>query len=141
MKFFNAWGRFAIARRKGLGCLALLSRLARNSFSAGSTRLIVVAIVTSIDAVDEFPVAFHEIQGGELELGLPAEVVEDQVLRLAGELADAEEDQLDRVFPGIGEVIAGDHLAGCARDTQLLLQLARQRLFGALARDRKSTRL
>ena len=40
---------------------------------------------------------------GELELGLPAQVVKDQVLRLAGEVADAEEDQLDRSFSGVGE--------------------------------------
>src|ERR1035437_8180243 len=134
MKFLSASGRLAMARRKGFAFLALLARLARNSYSAGSTRLIVVAIGTSIDAVDEFPVACHEIQAGELELGLPAQVVENKVLRLAGELEDAEDDQLDRVFAGIGEVIAGHHLARRPRDAQLLLQLARQRLFGALAR-------
>src|ERR1035437_10163684 len=134
MKFLSASGRLAMARRKGFAFLVLLSRLARNSFSAGSTRLIVAAIGTSIDAVDEFPVAFHEIQLGELARGLPAQVVKDQVLRLAGELADAEEDQLDGVFPGIGEVIARHHFARCATDAQLLLQLARQRLFGSLTR-------
>src|ERR1017187_6636405 len=103
MKFLSASGRRAMARRNGFGCLALLSRLARNSFSAGSACLIGVAIGTSIDAVDEFPVAFHEVQFGELGLGLPAQIVKDQVLRLAGEMADAEEDQLDGVFPRIGE--------------------------------------
>src|ERR1022692_1256498 len=141
MKFLSASGRLARARRKGFAFLVLLSRLARNSFSAGSTRLIVVAIGTSIDAVNEFPVAFHEIQLGELARGLPAQVVKDQVLRLAGELADAEEDQLDGVFPGIGEVIAHHYLAGRAGNgeviahhylagragnAQLILQLASQ---------------
>src|ERR1017187_1448770 len=134
MKVLSAAGRRAMARRNGLGCLDRLSRLARNSFSAGSAFLIGVAIGTSINAVDEFPVAFHEIQFGELELGLPAPIVKDQVLRLAGEVADAEKDQLNRVFPGISEAIAGHHFAGRARDAQLLLQLASQRLFGALAR-------
>src|ERR1017187_4142180 len=134
MKFLSASGRLAMARRNGFAFLALLSRLARNSFSAGSTRLIVVAIGTSIDAVDEFPVALHEIQLGEPELGLPAQIVKDQVSSLAGELADAEEDQLDGVFPGIGEVIAHHYLAGRAGNAQLLLQLASQRLFRALAR-------
>src|ERR1017187_5631814 len=98
MKFLSASGRSAMARRNGLGSLERLSRLARNSFSAGSASLIGVAIGTSINAVDEFPVAFHEIQFGELELGLPMQVVKDQVLRLAGEAADAEEDQLDGVL-------------------------------------------
>ena len=51
----------------------------------------------------KFPVAFHEIQRGEFVLGVPAQVVEDQVSRLAGEVADSEEDQLDRRFSGIGE--------------------------------------
>src|ERR1017187_3195218 len=134
MKFLSASGRSAMARRNGLGCLDRLSRLARNSFSVGSASLIGVAIGTSIDAVDEFPVAFHEIQFGELEVGLPMQIVKDQVPRLAGEAADAEEDQLDGVLPGIGVAIAGDHLAGRARDAQLLLQLAGQGLFGALAR-------
>src|ERR1035438_9297013 len=134
MKFLSAAGRSARARRNGLGCFDLLSRLARSSFSAGSASLIGVAIGTSIDAVDEFPVAFHEIQFGELELGLPTQMVKDQVPRLAGEVADAEEDQLDGVFPGIGVEIAGHHFAGSARDAQFLLQLARQGLFGALAR-------
>src|SRR5664280_1633281 len=134
MKFFSASGRLAMARRNGFGCLALLSRLARNSFAAGSTFLIVVAIGTSIEALDKFPVAFHEIQAGEFALGLPAQVVKDQVLRLAGELANAEEDQLDLVFPGIGETIAGHELTGGAANAEFLLQFARQRLFRALAR-------
>src|ERR1039458_9370041 len=134
MKFLSASGRRAMARRNGLGCLERLSRLARKSFSAGSACLIGVAIGTSINAVDEFPVAFHEIQFGKLELGLPLQMVKDQVLRLAGEVADAEEDQLDGIFSGIRVAIAGDHLAGSARDAQLLLQLACQGLFGALAR-------
>src|ERR1022692_2170124 len=133
MKFLSAAGRSARARRNGLGCLDLLSRLARNSFSAGSASLIGVAIGTSINALDEFPVAFHEIQFGKFELRLPMQMVEDQVPRLAREVADAEEDQLNRVFPGIGVAIAGDDFAGSARDAQLLLQLACQGLFGALA--------
>src|SRR5260370_23948330 len=107
-----------MARRNGFGCLDLLSRPARNSLSAGSTRLIVVAIGTSIDAVDEFPVAFDEIQRGELELGLPAQVVKDEVLRLAGEVADAEEDELDGRFSGIRVEIACHHVAGGAGDAQ-----------------------
>src|ERR1039457_4097131 len=134
MKFLSASGRSARARRNGLGCLERLSRLERNSFSAGSASLIGVAIGTSINAVDEFPVAFHEIQFGELELGLPMQMVEDQVPRLAREVADAKEDQLDGVFPGIGVAIAGHDFAGSARDAQLLLQLACEGLFGALAR-------
>src|ERR1035437_1457112 len=133
MKFLSAAGRRARARRNGLGCLDRLSRLARNSFSAGSASLIGVAIGTSINAVDEFPVAFHEIQFGKLELGLPVQIVKDQVSRLTEEAAYAEEDQLDGVLPGIGVAIAGHHFAGSARDAQLLLQLARQGLFGALA--------
>src|ERR1017187_2438477 len=133
MKFFSASGRLAMARRNGFGCLARLSRLARNSFAAGSTFLIVVAIGTSIEAVDKFPVALHEIQAGEFALGLPAQVVKDEVLRLAGEVANAEEDQLDLVFPWIGEAVAGHALAGGARDAEFLLQLARQGLFRALA--------
>src|ERR1035438_1581205 len=124
MKFLSASGRLAIARRNGFGCLARLSRPARNSLAAGSTLLIVVAIGTSIDAVDKFPVALHEIQAGEFALGLPAQVVEDEVLRLAGEVANAEEDQLDGIFPGIGEVVAGHALAGGAGDTEFLLQFA-----------------
>src|ERR1022692_4563462 len=134
MKFLSAAGRSARARRNGLGCLERLSRLASNSFSAGSASLIGVAIGTSIDAVDELPVAFDEIQVGELEFGLPMQVVKDQIARLAGKVADAEEDQLDGVFPRIGVAIAGDHFAGRASDAQLLLQLAGQGLFGALAR-------
>src|ERR1035441_10041074 len=134
MKFLSAAGRSARARRNGLGCLDLLSRLARNSFSAGSASLIGVAIGTSINAVDEFPVAFDEIQFGELELGLPMQAVKDHVPRLAGKVADAEEDQLDGVFPGIGVAIAGDDFAGRTRDAQFLLQLAGKGLFGALAR-------
>src|ERR1035438_1998919 len=134
MKFLSAAGRRARARRNGLGCLDRLSRLARNSFCAGLASLIGVAIGTSINAVDEFPVAFHEIQFGELELGLPMQIVKDQVPRLAREVADAEEDQLEGVFPGIGVAIAGHDFAGSARDAQLLLQFACQGLFGALAR-------
>src|ERR1017187_8283074 len=116
MKFLSAAGRSARARRNGLGCLERLSRLASNSFSAGSASLIGVAIGTSIDAVDELPVAFDEIQVGELEFGLPMQVVKDHVPRLAGKVADAEEDQLDGVFPGIDVEIAGHHSAGRARD-------------------------
>src|ERR1035441_169929 len=133
MKCLRASGRLAMARRNGFGCLALLSRLARNSFAAGSTLRIVVAIGTSINAADKFPVAFHEIQAVEFALGVPAQVVKDQVLRLAGELANPEEDELDLVFPGIGKVIAGHELARGARDAEFLLQFARQRLFRALA--------
>src|ERR1035441_8992282 len=54
----------------------------------------VVAIGTSINAADKFPVAFHEIQAVEFALGMPAQVVKDQVLRLAGELENPEEDEL-----------------------------------------------
>src|ERR1035438_3518564 len=133
MKFFSASGRLAMARRNGFGCLARLSRVARNSLAAGSTLLIVVAIGTSINAADKLPVAFHEIQAGELALGMPAQVVKDEVLRLAGEVANAKEDELDGVFPGIGEEITGHHLARGARDAEFLLQFAGQRLFRALA--------
>src|ERR1039457_7476912 len=105
MKSLSASGRRAMARRNGLGCLERPSRLARNPFSVGSACLIGVAIGTSINAVDEFPVAFHEIQFGELEVGLPMQIVKDQVPRLAGEAADAEEDQLDGGLPGIGVAI------------------------------------
>src|SRR5260370_42701408 len=91
-----------MARRNGFGCLDLLSRPARNSLSAGSTRLIVVAIGTTINAVDEFPVAFDEIERGELELGLPAQVVKDPVLRFTGKAVDAEKDQFDVCYPRIG---------------------------------------
>src|ERR1019366_2030301 len=87
-----------------------------------------------INAVDEFPVAFHEIQFGELEFGLPTQIVKDEIPRLAGEAANAEEDQFDGVFPGIDVAIAGYDFAGRARDSQLLLQFAGQGLFGALAR-------
>src|ERR1035438_7560439 len=104
MKFLSASGRLAIARRNGFGCLARLSRPARNSLAAGSAFLIVVAIGTSIDAVDKFPVALHEIQAGEFALGLPAQIVKNQVLRLAGVLANAEEDQLDGILSRIGKV-------------------------------------
>src|ERR1035438_10847680 len=93
MKFLSAAGRSARARRNGLGCFDLLSRLARNSFSAGSASLIGVAIGTSINALDEFPVAFHEIQFGKLELGLPEQMVKDQVPRLAGEVADRSQER------------------------------------------------
>src|SRR5450631_3076146 len=133
MKFLSASGRLAMARRNGLGCLARLSRPARNSLSAGSTRLMVVAIGTSINAVDEFAIAGHEIQAGELEFGLPAQIVKDQVLRLTEELIHAEEDQLNRVLRGIGVVIARDELAGGAGDAEFLFELARQGLLRGLA--------
>src|ERR1035441_8226142 len=107
MKFLRASGRLAMARRNGFGCFNRLSRLARNSLAAGSTFLIVVAIGTSINAVDKFPVAFHEIEAGKFALGMPAQVVKDEVLRLAGEVANAKEDELDLVFPGVGAEIAG----------------------------------
>ena len=59
--------------------------------------------------------------------------MKDQILRLAGEVTDTEEDELDRGFAGIGEWIAGDQFAGRVPDAQLLLELAGERLFEALA--------
>src|SRR5205809_649419 len=121
-KLLSTSGRFAMARKKGFGCLALASRLARNSFCAGSTSLIADGIRTSIDAANEIPVAFQEIELCQLRGRRPQHLMKNQVGRLALELLHPEENQPDRILAGIGELIAGDFLAVSSANPELLLQ-------------------
>src|SRR5207253_659663 len=103
-KWVSTSGRFAITRKKPLGFLLFDSRPARNSFSAGGTRLIAIGI--SIEALNEFAVAFHEVVLAELVLRLPAQVAKDPVDGLAAVAFDPQKEQPDRIFSGVGEFVA-----------------------------------
>src|SRR3954453_20517289 len=105
-KFFRASGRCAIARKNGLGLLVLASRLARTSFSPGSTILIAVGILTSIGGharsawqrSQKIAIALHEIERCETFRRFPPHFVKDQIARLAREARHAEKNQLDRML-------------------------------------------
>ena len=79
------------------------------------------------------PVAFHEIQVGQLQSRIPAQVVENQVARLAGIVAYAKENQLDGIFAGVGELVAGDDLTAAPRMSNSSSNSRASACFGTLA--------
>src|SRR5438093_2089168 len=123
-----------MARKKGFGCLALASRLARNSFCAGSTSLIADGIRTSIDAANEIPIAFQEIELCQLPGRRPQHLMKNQVGRLALEFLHPEENQPDRILAGISVLVARDFPPASAGNPELLFEFTPERLLRCFAR-------
>src|SRR5579862_9731616 len=131
-----------MARKKLLGCFARASRAARVSFCSGAISLS-AAITTSIEsrglpfargeAAKERDITFEEIEERQGNAGLPAHVVEDQVLRFAIEGLHAEENQEDGILAGVGEFVACDFFSRGAGDAELLFKLTGERGFGGFA--------
>src|SRR6476646_5806630 len=92
-KFLSTSGLFAMARKNGLGFLLLASKLARNSFCAGSTIFTAVAIRSSIEPGQEVTVSFEEVERSQFVRVLPSHLLENQVPGVSLETLHAEEDQ------------------------------------------------
>lgn len=83
---------------------------------------------------DEIAVGGHEVVLGKMAEGGPAHVLKDEVLDLAGVIADKEELQVDCSAAAIVVAHVRDAGADDGFDAEFFCQLAAQRLFGGFAR-------
>jgi nitrogen fixation protein NifU and related proteins len=75
----------------------------------------------------EIDIAIQKIVSSEVLNFLPANLFEDEVARLALELADLVEDQLDRSAPRVGVFVSRDLFPACRGDRKLFHELPLER--------------
>jgi hypothetical protein len=83
--------------------------------------------LTGSQIFHEIDVAIQKIVSGQVRNFLPANLLKDEIARLALELADLIEDQLDRSAPRVGVFVARDLFAGCRGDRKLFQELPLER--------------
>ena len=75
-------------------------------------------------------IAFEEVEKTQPIRTFPENLLEDAVFDLSSPSGNAQEYQQDRIFSGVGVLIAGDFNRGFGFDTEFLLKLALESGYG-----------